>query len=101
MVRLLPSLPRRSERWRPTPAAKLALEPPAAMDAYAARESGILPYVDASRAQRYRSILHWALSVARAAAGIHAVEAVRRSLSRTRGLLTRAAPSSHQNEGSR
>jgi hypothetical protein len=49
------------------------------MDAYAARESGILPYVDASRAQRYRSILHWALSVARAAAGIHAVEAVRRS----------------------
>ena len=38
----------------PTPAAKLASEPPAAMEAYAARESGI-PSIDASRAQRYRS----------------------------------------------
>jgi BA14K-like protein len=39
----------------PTPAAKLASERPAAMEAYAARESGIPPSVDASRAQRYRS----------------------------------------------
>ncbi len=35
----------------PTPAAKLALEPPAAMQAYAARESGI----GSARAQRHRS----------------------------------------------
>lgn len=39
----------------PTPAAKLASEPPAAMEAYAARESGIPAAVDASRARRYRS----------------------------------------------
>jgi len=39
----------------PTPAAKLASEPPAAMEAYAARESGIPASVDVSRAQRYRS----------------------------------------------
>jgi hypothetical protein len=38
----------------PTPAAKLASEPPAAMEAYAARESGISTYVDASRARRHR-----------------------------------------------
>jgi hypothetical protein len=39
----------------PTPAAKLASEPPAATEAYAARESGIPTSVDASRAQGYRS----------------------------------------------
>jgi BA14K-like protein len=39
----------------PTPAARLASEPPAAMEAYAARESGIAPSVEGSRAQRYRS----------------------------------------------
>jgi len=39
----------------PTPAAKLASEPPAAMEAYAAKESGIPPSVDASPAWRYRS----------------------------------------------
>ena len=38
----------------PTPAAKLASEPPAAMEAYAARESGTSTYVDASRARRHR-----------------------------------------------
>jgi hypothetical protein len=35
----------------PTPAARLASKPPAAMEAYAARESGIC----SSRARRYRS----------------------------------------------
>jgi hypothetical protein len=39
----------------PTPAAKLALEPPAAMQAYAARESGI----GSARAQRHRSYRRW------------------------------------------
>jgi hypothetical protein len=39
----------------PTPAAKLAAEPPTAMAAYAARESGIPTSVDASRVRRYRS----------------------------------------------
>jgi hypothetical protein len=39
----------------PTPAARLASEPPAAMEAYAARESGIAASVDGSRARRYRS----------------------------------------------
>ncbi|MGA7810044.1 hypothetical protein [Bradyrhizobium sp.] len=38
----------------PTPAAKFASEPPAAM-AYAARESGIPASVDASRVRHYRS----------------------------------------------
>jgi hypothetical protein len=39
----------------PTPAAKLASEPPATMEAYAARESGLSPSVYAFRAERYRS----------------------------------------------
>jgi hypothetical protein len=39
----------------PTPAAKLASEPPGAMEAYVVRKSGISPSVDAFRAQRYRS----------------------------------------------